>query len=85
MSNSKINRNFQNNKIPKESVRCVCLSVILLDSIVQMNENYNLQIFLEECTYAVKVKEMKNFIDEELKLVSFVDESDDECDNKSNK
>ena len=66
-------------------MRCACLSVILLDSVVEMNENYHLQIFLEECTYAVKVKEMKNFIDEELKLVSFGDESDDECDNTSNK
>ena len=30
----KINRNFHNNKIPKEGSQCVSLSVILIDSVI---------------------------------------------------
>ena len=29
----KINTNFHNNKIPKEGSQCICLSVILIDSV----------------------------------------------------
>ena len=31
--NGKINTNFDNNKIPKEGSQCICLSVILIDSV----------------------------------------------------
>ena len=30
----KINRNFHNNKIPKEGFQCVSLSVVLIDSVI---------------------------------------------------
>ena len=43
--------NFHNKKIPKEKVQCKCLSIILLDSVIQTNEKYYPQIFLEECKY----------------------------------
>ena len=32
-NNGKINKNFHNNKIPKEGPQFICLSVMLLDSI----------------------------------------------------
>ena len=32
-SNRKINTNFHNNKISKEGSQCICLSVILIDSV----------------------------------------------------
>ena len=59
------------------------LFVILLDSYVEMNKNFNLQILLEERKYAMKENQMKNIINGELKLVSPGDESDDGCDNES--
>ena len=31
--NGKINTNFHNNKIPKEGSKCICLPVILIDSV----------------------------------------------------
>ena len=31
--NGKINKRFQNNKKPKEGSWCICLSVILIDSV----------------------------------------------------
>ena len=43
--------NFHNKKIPKEKAQCKCLSIILLDSVIQTNEKYCPQIFLEECRY----------------------------------
>ena len=35
---------------------CACLSVISLDCIVNVDEKYYPQIFLEECKYAIKKK-----------------------------
>ena len=55
--NDRVYRNFQHNKIPKDNEYCVCLSVILLDFIfVNLNKEYDPQIFLEECKYAIKDK-----------------------------
>ena len=38
--NGKTNTNFHNNKIPKEGSQCVCLSVILIDSVSRTVNNY---------------------------------------------
>lgn len=43
-----INTNIYENKIPKEGVHYVCLSVILIDSVFRMGKSYSLQAFLEE-------------------------------------
>ena len=75
--NDKVYTNFQHNKIPKDNEYCACLSVILLDSIfVNSNKEYYLQIFLEECKYAIKDRKIINRINEVLRL----NESDDESD-----
>ena len=42
--------------MPKQNKRYTCLSVILLDSIVNVDKKYYLYLFLEECKYAVKKK-----------------------------
>ena len=52
----KINTNFHNNKIPKEGSQCICLSVILIDSVYRKHKDYYPQVFLEECKYVVKEK-----------------------------
>ena len=56
-------------------------SVILLDSIVNVDKKYHLQIFLKEWKYAMKKKKIMNAINEELKL----DESDDDDDDDDDK
>ena len=56
--NYRINTNFQGNKIPKENECCACLSVVLLDSVVNVDKKYYAQIVLEECKYAVKKKKI---------------------------
>ena len=47
--NGKINKNFHNNKIPKEGSQFVCLSVVLIDSVFRAVKNCYRQVFLQEC------------------------------------
>ena len=79
--NNRITTNFQGNNIPKVNEYCTCLFVILLDSVVKIENDYCPQVFLTECKYTVKKKKIMNTVNEELNL----DESDDGSDNdKSN-
>ena len=50
--NGKTYTTFQNNKIPKEGSPCICLSVILIDSVYKKDKNHYPEVFLEECKYA---------------------------------
>ena len=34
--------------MPKEKVLCKCLSILMLDSVIETDEKYYLQTFLEE-------------------------------------
>ena len=77
--NDKINTNFYDNKRLKDNECCTCLSVILLDSLLKIDNDYYPQIILEECKYAMKKKKIMSTINEELNL----DESDDEPDNSN--
>ena len=43
--------NFHNKKIPEEKAPCKFLSIIILDSIIKVNEKYYPQTFLDECKY----------------------------------
>ena len=63
--------------MPEDNECCACLSVVLLDSTVNVAEKYYPQIFLEECKYAVKKKKIINSINEKLNLHES-DESDED-------
>ena len=41
--------NFHDNGMAKEGSHCVCLSVILIDSVYKIGKNYYLQVFLLKC------------------------------------
>ena len=70
--------NFYDNKMLIEKKRYICLFVILLDSIfANLHKEYYSQIFLKECKYTVKNKEIMNNINEELELDEYDDEYDD--------
>ena len=76
--NDKVYTNFQHNKIPKDNEYCACLSLIILDSIlVNSDKEFYLQIFLEQCKYAMKNEKIVNTINKDLELSEFHDESDD--------
>ena len=66
----KINTNFHNNKVPKEDSKCICLSVILINSVFRTGNNYYPQMFLEECKYFVKEKKMPKYIIDNIDISS---------------
>ena len=67
--------------MPKGNEYCTCLSVILLDSIlVNSDKECFPQIFLEECKYMMKNRELMNTINEDFVLSK---SNDDESDNES--
>ena len=68
--NGKINTNFHSNKIPKKGSQCICLLVILIDSVFRTDKNYYPQVFLEECKYIVKEKKMPEYITDKIKISS---------------
>ena len=82
MYEDKMNTNFQGKKVPKENVPYKCLSLIMLDSVIRINEKYYLQTLLEECRYAIRKNKMENVINDDLDISSS-DESDNESDNES--
>ena len=58
----KVNTNFQGKKVPKENASYKCLSLIMLDSGIRVNERYHPQTLLEECKYEIKKNNMENFL-----------------------
>ena len=58
--------NFHNKKMPKEKVPCKCLSILVRDSVIESDEKYYPQTFLEECNYVQEKIKFENYIDEEL-------------------
>ena len=51
-----------------EGCHCVCLSVILIDSVDKMGKYYYQQRFLEERKYNIKEINMSRFINDELEV-----------------
>ena len=59
-----------------------CLSLIMLDYVIRVNEHYYSQTLLEECKYEIKKNKMENPINDDLDLSSS-DEYDNGFDNES--
>ena len=81
-----IKANFLGNGIPKENIHYTCTACITIDSIVNMDEKYFPQVYLEECKYKTKKIQMSRFINAELKSDSaddFDDDSHDDSDDDS--
>ena len=85
--NGKINTKFHNNEIPKGGSQFICLSVILINSVVRTGKSYYPQVLFEECKYVVQEKEMPEFITDNIEI-SFDDsdkeDSDEENSNEEN-
>ena len=58
--------NFHNKKMLKEKVLCKCLSILMLDSVIETDEKYYLQTFLEEWKYVQEKIKLEDYIDEKL-------------------
>ena len=58
----KINTTFYSDKVQKEGSQCICLSVILIGSVFIRVEKYYPYVFLKECEYIFKEKDVPKYI-----------------------
>ena len=63
--------NFHNKKNLKEKAPCMCLSIIMLDSVIKAKKKYCPQKFLEELKYEQKKIKIENLIDDDLEKSHF--------------
>ena len=82
----KSSTNFHSNKIPKEDSQYICLSVILIASVLRKGKNYYRQVVLEECRYVVKEKKIPKYIIDNIEIPSDSDRenSDEENSDEEN-
>ena len=77
--------NFHNKKMSKEKVRCKCLSIIMVESVIKANKKYYPQTILEECIQVQKKIKVENHIDEDLEKSESdshsIDETESDIDN----
>ena len=59
---------FDGGEIPKEKIEYTCLACTSIDSVLKVDRKYFPQVYLEQCKYEVKKREMKRFIDYEIDL-----------------
>ena len=67
---SVINTLFSGDEIPKERVQYTCISCISIDSVLRVNKKYYPQVYLEQCKYKMKKRELISFIDHEVDIIS---------------
>ena len=68
--NNSVNTLFSENEIPKERIRYVCISAISIDLVLRINKKNYPQVYLEQCKYNVKKRELVSIIDDEVILSS---------------
>ena len=64
--NSMINTLFPGNEIPKERNHYICIPEICVDSVLKIDKRNYSQVYLEQCKYKIKKRELVNFIDDDL-------------------
>ena len=62
--------------MPSESLECVYLPVILLDSVYKEDNKYYPLVFFEECKYVVKEKKIHNYFTDYEEISSDSNEED---------
>ena len=61
---------FDGNEIPKERIECIYITCISVDSVLKIDQKNYPQVYLEQCKYKVKKREMKSFVDYKIGLDS---------------
>ena len=67
---SVINTLFSGDEIPKERVQYTYISCITIDSVLRVNKENYPQVYLKQCKYKMKKRELKSFIDYEVDISS---------------
>ena len=68
--NEMINTLFTEDKIHKHKVHYVCIAAICIDSILRTDKKNYPQVYLEQCKYKIKKKELVSIIDDEVDISS---------------
>ena len=67
---SVINTLFTGNEMLKERIHYVCIAAISIDSVLKVNQRSYPQVYLEQCKYKMKQRELVSIIDDEVDLNS---------------
>ena len=62
-----IKTNFLGNDMPKEKMHYTCIACITIDSVLKIDKKNHPQVYLEECKYRIKKRQMSKLINTELK------------------
>ena len=76
--NSMINTLFSGDEIPKEKVHYVCIPAVCIYSVLRVDKKSYPQVYLEQSKYKTKMRELVNFIDDEVDLSSKNSDDSDE-------
>ena len=57
---------FSGNEIPKERNHYTCIAAICIDSVLKIHKKNYPHVYLEQCKYKIKKRELVNFIDDDL-------------------
>ena len=57
---------FSGNEIPKERDHYICIAATCVDSVLKIYKKNYSQVYLEQCKYKIKKRELVNFIDDDL-------------------
>ena len=68
--------NLFGNNIPKVNMHYTCTVCFTIDSVMRIDKENHLQVYLEECKYKVKKPQMSRFINTKLKSDSDSSDSD---------
>ena len=74
--------NFRNKKMPKEKVPCRCLSIIMIDLVIQANKKYYPQTLSEECKYVQEKIKIENYINKDLENSELDSDSNNETESE---
>ena len=62
--NNAIKKLFSGDEIPKDRIHYICISAICIDSVLRRDKKNYPHVYLEQCKYKIKKRELVSFIDE---------------------
>ena len=68
--NNVINTLFSGNDIPKGKVHYVCIVAICIDSVLKVDKKNYPQVYLQQCKYKMKKRELISLFDDKVNLSS---------------
>ena len=68
--NNVINTLFSGNDIPKGKVYYVCIVAICIDSVLKVDKKNYPQVYLQQCKYKMKKRELISLFDDKVNLSS---------------